>query len=102
MNVQIIVHCATRAWIRNLKGRCITRDLKWGTKVPLEGFENNVFYVWFDTPIGYLSITVNYTNKWKQWWMNKDDVELTQFLRKDNIVFHSVLFPSTLIGTDEE
>ena len=93
--------CACKAWLQNLKGRCITRDLKWGTKVPLEGFENKVFYVWFDAPIGYLSITANYTDDWKQWWMNPENVELTQFLGKDNIVFHSVLFPATLLGTEQ-
>ncbi|KAL7714485.1 methionine--tRNA ligase [Entamoeba marina] len=90
---------ATKSWLGNLKGRCITRDLKWGTPVPLAGFENKVFYVWFDAPIGYLSITANYMEEWKQWWMNNDDVNLVQFLGKDNIPFHSVLFPSTLIGT---
>ncbi|ELP85913.1 methionine-tRNA synthetase, putative [Entamoeba invadens IP1] len=91
--------CATKAWLGNLKGRCITRDLKWGTKVPMEGFENKVFYVWFDAPIGYLSITANYTDDWKKWWMDNEHVELTQFLGKDNIVFHSVIFPSTLLGS---
>lgn len=59
----------TKSWIKDgLKPRCITRDLKWGTKVPLEGFEDKVFYVWFDAPIGYLSITANYTAEWRQWW----------------------------------
>ena len=93
---------ATKMWLKNLKGRCITRDLKWGTKVPLEGFEDKVFYVWFDAPIGYLSITANYTDDWKQWWINNENVELTQFLGKDNIVFHSVIFPATLLGTNEK
>jgi methionyl-tRNA synthetase len=53
---------------KGLIGRCITRDLKWGTPVPLEKFSHKVFYVWFDAPIGYLSITANYTDEWKQWW----------------------------------
>lgn len=48
-----------------LKQRCITRDLIWGTPVPQEGYENKVFYVWFDAPIGYISITANYTDQWK-------------------------------------
>lgn len=51
-----------------LLGRCITRDLKWGTPVPLEEFKEKVFYVWFDAPIGYISITACYTDEWKQWW----------------------------------
>ncbi|NWQ84220.1 SYMC protein, partial [Columbina picui] len=61
----------TRSWIRDgLKPRCITRDLKWGTPVPLDGFRDKVFYVWFDAPIGYLSITANYTEQWERWWKN--------------------------------
>lgn len=48
-----------------LIGRCITRDLKWGTPVPQAGFEDKVFYVWFDAPIGYISITSTYTDQWK-------------------------------------
>uniref|UniRef100_A0A2C9KLH4 Methionyl/Leucyl tRNA synthetase domain-containing protein n=1 Tax=Biomphalaria glabrata TaxID=6526 RepID=A0A2C9KLH4_BIOGL len=61
----------TNSWIRDgLKPRCISRDLKWGTPVPLEGYTDKVFYVWFDAPIGYISITANYTSEWKQWWKN--------------------------------
>ena len=48
-----------------LKLRCITRDLKWGTRVPRPGYEEKVFYVWFDAPIGYISITANFTEDWK-------------------------------------
>ena len=48
-----------------LKMRSITRDLKWGTPVPVQGYENKVFYVWFDAPIGYISITANLTADWK-------------------------------------
>ena len=56
----------TKAWMRDgLKQRCITRDLIWGTPVPQEGYEDKVFYVWFDAPIGYISITANYTEHWK-------------------------------------
>lgn len=55
-----------------LRGRCITRDLKWGTPIPQDGYEKKVFYVWFDAPIGYISITANYlgaeNDDWKQWW----------------------------------
>uniref|UniRef100_A0A8C3XPT4 Methionine--tRNA ligase, cytoplasmic n=1 Tax=Chelydra serpentina TaxID=8475 RepID=A0A8C3XPT4_CHESE len=65
----------TRSWIRDgLKPRCITRDLKWGTPVPLDGFRDKVFYVWFDAPIGYLSITANYTDQWERWWKNPQQV----------------------------
>jgi methionyl-tRNA synthetase len=84
-----------------LEGRCITRDLKWGTPVPLERMKDKVFYVWFDAPIGYISITASYTDEWKQWWQNESEVELYQFMGKDNITFHTVIFPSTLIGTGQ-
>ncbi|XP_013384289.1 methionine--tRNA ligase, cytoplasmic [Lingula anatina] len=92
----------TKSWIRDgLKPRCITRDLKWGTPVPLEGFTDKVFYVWFDAPIGYISIMANYTDKWKQWWKNPQQVQLYNFMAKDNVPFHSVIFPCTLLGADD-
>ena len=88
-----------KAWIaEGLKKRCITRDLKWGVSVPLPGWENKVFYVWFDAPIGYLSITANLTKDWRNWWQNPREVALYQFMGKDNVPFHTVIFPSTLMG----
>lgn len=90
----------TNSWMRDgLKVRCITRDLKWGTAVPRPGYEDKVFYVWFDAPIGYISITANYMSDWRAWWQNPDDVELVQFMGKDNVPFHTVIFPATLLGT---
>ncbi|KAL7276478.1 methionine--tRNA ligase mes1 [Rhizina undulata] len=90
----------TESWLKEgLKQRCITRDLKWGTPVPLEGYEKKVMYVWFDACIGYVSITANYTKEWKRWWKNKDDVKLYQFMGKDNVPFHTVVFPGSQIGT---
>jgi len=65
----------------------MTRDLKWGVKLPEElgkEWENKVMYVWFDAPIGYPSITAAYTDEWKQWWRNPENVELSQFMGKDN------------------
>lgn len=92
----------TRSWLtKGLKSRCITRDLKWGTPVPRDGFRDKVFYVWFDAPIGYISITANLTEHWEKWWKNPKDVELVQFMGKDNIPFHTVIFPSTLMGADD-
>jgi methionyl-tRNA synthetase len=92
----------TKAWLRTgLQPRCITRDLKWGTPVPLPGYENKVFYVWFDAPIGYISITANYTDRWQEWWLNPHNVQLYQFMGKDNIPFHTVIFPATLLGTKQ-
>ena len=57
------------SWVKGgLQPRCITRDLKWGTRVPLKGYEDKVFYVWFEAPIGYISITADYTDQWTKWW----------------------------------
>ncbi|KAJ8774288.1 hypothetical protein K2173_009719 [Erythroxylum novogranatense] len=93
---------ATNAWLKEgLKQRCITRDLKWGVPVPLEKYKDKVFYVWFDAPIGYVSITKCYTEDWEKWWKNPENVELFQFMGKDNVPFHTVMFPSTLLGTGE-
>ncbi|KAK3757029.1 hypothetical protein RRG08_041805 [Elysia crispata] len=92
----------TNSWIRDgLKPRCISRDLKWGTPVPLEGYKDKVFYVWFDAPIGYLSITANYTDQWERWWKNPQQVEMYNFLGKDNVPFHSVIFPACLLGAND-
>ncbi|XP_057958374.1 methionine--tRNA ligase, cytoplasmic [Malania oleifera] len=93
---------ATNAWLKEgLKQRCITRDLKWGVPVPHDKFKDKVFYVWFDAPIGYVSITKCYTSEWEKWWKNPENVELYQFMGKDNVPFHTVMFPSTLLGTGE-
>jgi methionyl-tRNA synthetase len=100
----------TQAWIRDgLKERAVTRDLKWGIPVPKTGFENKVFYVWFDAPIGYISITGCFAEEkgldWRkfvdEWWKNPENVELFQFIGKDNIPFHTVIFPSSLLGSGD-
>uniref|UniRef100_W5LDC5 Methionine--tRNA ligase, cytoplasmic n=1 Tax=Astyanax mexicanus TaxID=7994 RepID=W5LDC5_ASTMX len=92
----------TRSWLRDgLKPRCITRDLKWGTPVPHPDYSDKVFYVWFDAPIGYLSITANYTSEWEKWWKNPQQVELYNFMAKDNVPFHSVVFPCSLLGAQD-
>lgn len=93
----------THAWVRDgLKPRCITRDLKWGTPVPLPDYKDKVFYVWFDAPIGYLSITANYTSDWELWWKQPDQVTLYQFMAKDNVPFHGIVFPMTQLGTHDK
>ncbi|NIZ18698.1 methionine--tRNA ligase [Entomospira culicis] len=94
----------THSWMRDgLKQRCITRDLKWGIPVPKAGFEDKVFYVWFDAPIGYISMTAELRkNDWHSWWQNPQHVELIQFIGKDNIPFHTVVFPSTLLATGQK
>jgi methionyl-tRNA synthetase len=114
----------TQAWIRDgLRERAITRDLKWGIPVPKPGYEKKVFYVWFDAPIGYISITGNLgddiakglvpknpltgadVSGWRgfteYWWKSPGETELFQFIGKDNIPFHTVIFPSTLLGSGE-
>ena len=93
----------TYAWMRDgLKERGITRDLKWGIPVPLDGYRDKVFYVWFDAPIGYISITADHTPEWKSWWYAPKDVKLFQFIGKDNIPFHTVIFPCSQLGTGEQ
>ena len=90
------VYAMTNKWFKEgLKPRCITRDIPWGIKVPLKGFEDKVFYVWFDAPIGYISITKELGGEHmvKDRWQNPD-CEIYNFIGKDNIDFHAVFFPS--------
>ncbi len=93
----------TRSWMkRGLEPRAITRDLKWGVPVPLKGFEGKVFYVWFDAPIGYISITRRaFPDTWEYWWKAPESTDLYQFMAKDNIPFHSVIFPASQLATGE-
>ncbi|ERL92272.1 methionine--tRNA ligase, cytoplasmic [Dendroctonus ponderosae] len=94
-----------KAWLKEgLKPRCITRDLHWGVPVPLDGFRNKVFYVWFDAPIGYMSISKAYTKEYEKWWRPAKDTEvkLYQFMAKDNVPFHAILFPAILLGANRE
>ncbi len=93
----------TSSWLRDgLQERCITRDLKWGIPVNKPGYEDKVFYVWFDAPIGYISITANKTENWEYWWRDPENTELYQFIGKDNIPFHTVVFPCSLLATKEK
>jgi methionyl-tRNA synthetase len=91
----------------DLRDRCITRDLAWGVSVPREGFAGKVFYVWFDAPIAYLATTRAWAEldparrDWRSWWLDADDVAYLQFLGKDNVPFHTVSFPATLLGSGE-
>ncbi|KDQ15876.1 hypothetical protein BOTBODRAFT_144906 [Botryobasidium botryosum FD-172 SS1] len=87
-----------------LRPNPVTRDLTWGVPLPHTGdpideeMKGKVMYVWFDAPIGYPSITANYTDEWRQWWFNPEDVKLYQFMGKDNAYFHTIMFPGTLLG----
>ena len=89
-----------KSWVENgLQPRAITRDLKWGIPVPLNGIKDKVLYVWFDAPIGYISSTKEWAelnNKdWKPYWLD-ENTELIHFIGKDNIVFHCIIFPIIL------
>ena len=86
-------------WIEEgLKPRCITRNLKWGVNVPFKGYENLVFYVWVDAPIGYISSTKEWhATKWKTFWQNKD-AKIYHFIGKDNIPFHTIFFPGMIMA----
>lgn len=103
-----VAYSIARKWLKEgLQERCITRDLKWGFPVPKSGFEDKVFYVWFDAPIGYLGITKQWADadpenrSWKDWWFNAADVRHVEFMGKDNVPYHAISFPATLIGTGE-
>lgn len=103
-----VAYSIAQKWLKEgLRPRCITRDLKWGFPVPKKGFEDKVFYVWFDAPIGYLGITKQWADEkpgersWKDWWLDAKDVYYVQFMGKDNVPFHSISFPATLLGTGE-
>ena len=77
----------------------ITRTIKWGFKVPTAGYKDQVFYVWFDAPIGYIGITKQWDDsKWMSYWLNKE-TKLYQFMGKDNIQFHAIHWPGMLIGS---
>ncbi len=97
----------THNWLKNgLQDRAITRDIGWGIPVPIEGFEEKRIYVWFDAVIGYLAASIEWANlqvkpsQWEHWWKEKD-ARHYYFLAKDNIPFHSIIWPSILIGYDE-
>ncbi|MDT0268385.1 methionine--tRNA ligase [Streptomyces sp. DSM 44915] len=102
-------------WLtEGLHDRAITRDLQWGVPVPADVWpelaaEGKVFYVWFDAPIGYIGATKEWADAagegesrdWRSWWYEADDVRYTEFMAKDNVPFHTVMFPATQLGTRE-
>jgi methionyl-tRNA synthetase len=98
---QVIGQCMS--WINGgLRPRAMTRDLDWGVKVPLPGADGKVLYVWLDAPIGYISATKQWAldngKDWEQYWLKSKakDRKLVHFIGKDNIVFHSIIFPILL------
>ncbi|MFD4726888.1 methionine--tRNA ligase [Streptomyces seoulensis] len=103
-----------RKWLtEGLHDRAITRDLDWGVPVPADTWpelaaEGKVFYVWFDAPVEYIGATKEWADQnpadrdWKSWWYEADDtVRYTQFMAKDNVPFHTVMFPATELGVRE-
>ena len=95
---QVVGQCMS--WINaGLQPRAITRDLDWGVEVPMKDAEGKVLYVWFDAPIGYISATKKWAKEneknWEDYWKN-NDANLVHFLAKDNIVFHTIIFPVIL------
>jgi len=94
--------------LHDLQPRAITRDLDWGVPVPLEGWRDRGdkrIYVWFDAVIGYLSASIEWARRsgdpdaWRAWW-NDENAEAYYFMGKDNIVFHSEIWPAMLLGYD--
>ena len=100
-----LVRSIATKWLdEGLKDRCITRDLTWGVPVPKPGFEDKVFYVWFDAPIGYIAAAIEWSaaspgRDWRAWWQGGDGVHYVQFLAKDNVPFHTISFPATILGS---
>ena len=97
----------TRGWFKDgLQDRAVTRDLDWGVRVPLEGYETKVLYVWFDAVLGYISSTREWAQKagtpdaWRRYWL-EPSTKYVAFIGKDNIVFHCIVFPAMLMGWND-
>ena len=112
----VLTTSIAKKWLHDgdgLQDRGITRDLHWGVPAqfegaPWEGMEGKVFYVWFDAPIEYIAATQEWADKtggdWARWWRTDagaEDVTYTQFMGKDNVPFHTLSFPATILGSNE-
>ncbi|MFJ1932818.1 methionine--tRNA ligase [Kitasatospora sp. NPDC088160] len=110
----VLASSIARKWLtEGLQDRAITRDLEWGVPVPADVWpglaaEGKVFYVWFDAPIEYIGATKEWADAapagqardWKSWWYEADhSVRYTEFMAKDNVPFHTVMFPATILGS---
>lgn len=93
------VYGQCKSWLdMGLQPRAVSRDLPWGVPVPVEGAEGKVLYVWFDAPIGYISNTKELLpDTWEQWWKSPD-TRIINFIGKDNIVFHCIVFPAMMMA----
>jgi methionyl-tRNA synthetase len=101
----VLQYC--RGWFKDgLKDRAITRDLDWGIKVPVEGAAGKVIYVWFEAVLGYISSTKEYSQKinqpdlWRKYWQDPN-TKYVAFIGKDNVVFHTIVFPAILMAWNE-
>jgi len=101
----VLQYC--RGWFKEgLKERAITRDLDWGIKVPVDSAAGKVIYVWFEAVLGYISSTKEYSQKkgepdlWKKYWQDPK-TKYIAFIGKDNIVFHTIIFPAILMAWNE-
>ena len=96
----------SRNMARKLQARPITRDLAWGIPVPVEGWDDKCLYVWFEAVIGYLSASIEWAknqeqpDKWQDWWYNPD-ARTVYFIGKDNIPFHTIIWPGILLGAEK-
>jgi methionyl-tRNA synthetase len=115
----VLTTSIAKKWLHDgdgLQDRGITRDLDWGVPVqfdgaPWQGMDGKVFYVWFDAPIEYIAATAEWADAqglddsaWRRWWRNDEgaaDVRYVQFMGKDNVPFHTLSFPATLMGSGE-
>ncbi|HTY57255.1 MAG TPA: methionine--tRNA ligase, partial [Bacteroidota bacterium] len=101
----VLQYC--RGWFKQgLEDRAVTRDLSWGVKIPLPGYEQKVIYVWFDAVLGYISSAKEWAIKagrpdaWKEYWLNPA-TKYVAFIGKDNVVFHTIVFPAMLMAWND-
>lgn len=101
----VLQYC--RGWLKGgLRERAYTRDLDWGVAVPLENSQGKVLYVWFEAVLGYISATMQLSDDrgtpdlWKEYWQNPD-TKYTAFIGKDNVVFHTIIFPAMLMAWND-
>lgn len=101
----VLQYC--RSWFKEgLQDRAVTRDLDWGVKIPLPGYENKVLYVWFDAVLGYISSTQEWAQRlgaperWKEYWLD-ETTKYVAFIGKDNVVFHCIVFPAMLMAWND-
>ncbi len=100
-----VIHFARNFLEQGLQGRPITRDIEWGIPVPLAGWEHKRLYVWFEAVMGYFTASVEWAHNagqpdaWKRWWYNPD-ARIYNFIGKDNIPFHTIIWQAELLGVD--